>query len=131
MDWQFLMPRRYLFENEIGQRLRSGRSVEAFLGGGFVKGQRTIRWIELRYDADCVRGEVWEALDPRDPEWIDVYSFGSPDDGDEPSELYQFNSLQDALAELDRHFPNVSQRFVNEGEVQEEYADYLARKTRS
>jgi hypothetical protein len=120
------MPRRYLSDTEIDQRLRRGRSVEAFLGGGLVEGQRTIRWIVLRYDSDHVRGELWEALDPRDPEWLDVYSFGTPDEEDEPSTLYQFDSLQDGLAELDRQIPNISQRFVNQGVVQNEYAHYLA-----
>jgi hypothetical protein len=120
------MPRRYLTDTEIDQRLRSGRSVEAFLGGGVVEGQRTIRWIVLRYDSDRVQGELWEALDPRDPEWFDVYSFGTLNEEGEPSILYQFNSLQDGLTELDRQFPRISQRFVNQGVVQDEYAEYLA-----
>ena len=121
------MPRRYLSYTEIDQRLRRGRAVEAFIGGGLVEGQRTIRWIVLQYHSDRVLGELWEAQDPRDSEWLDVYSFGTPDGDDEPLILYQFDSLRDGLAELDRQFPKISERFVNQGVVQDEYADYLAK----
>ena len=125
------MPRRYLSDTEIDQRLRRGGSVEAFLGGGVVKGQRTIRWIVLRYDSDRVRGELWEALDARNSEWLDVYFFGTLNEGDEQPLVYHFDCLQDSLTELEHRFPNISQRFVNEGVVQDEYADYLANDAQS
>ena len=68
-----------------------------------------------------------EVLDPRDPEFLDIYSFQSTSpEPDEPIAEQRFEDLAAALEFVTREWSAKQDRFVNEGVAQDEYADYLA-----
>lgn len=119
------MTRRYLTHAEAGEALRRGRSVEAFLGGFRHESGPAIRWVWLKREGERIRGEVRESPDPGSIDHLDLYGFGSLDGDDEPAFVYSFASFDEGLRELERQFPGVSARLVNEGVVQDEYRDYL------
>jgi hypothetical protein len=119
------MSRRYLTGPEVVSALSQGRGVEAMIGPAVVLEQRVIRWLSLRVNSGKVHVELWESCDVGSVDCLDVYEFGTPDGDDEPAILYTFESAEECLGELERHYPGVGARFVNRGVIQSEYADYL------
>ena len=121
------MTRRYLSKFEISSAVKRGKQVDAFLGAGDITSAPTIRYLSVRGGIDYVTAELWEVEDPRNPDFLDVYSLYSPNGDDAPDQIFVFASVREALTELDKHFSGVSERFVNQGVVGDEYADYLAK----
>ncbi len=120
------MTRRYLSESEILGAIRRGRSVGVFLGAGDAA-VPTIRYLTLRGTEQQVTAKLWEVEDPRNPNFFDVSSLYPPNGDDEPEQVFSFTSVQQALSEIDTHFPGASGRFVNQGVIDDEYRDYLAK----
>ena len=118
------MGRRYLSAGESESALARGKCIEAFLGGDRSSRPGTIRWLRLSKDHSRIRGEYWESIDAGDSDYLDVYSFGTRDGGDEPTVVYRFDSFKECIAELDRQFPGIATKFVNESVIQDEYSDY-------
>lgn len=121
------MTRRYLTQAEVSSAIRRGKQVDAFLGAGEISPEPTIRYLTVRGTAERVTAELWEVEDPRDPEYLDVYSLYPPHGDDAPDQIFSFATVQEALTELDERFPGVSGRFVNQGVIGDEYAEYLAK----
>ena len=119
------MTRRYLSAAEANNALARGDRVEAFLGGDIRQGQPVIRYTSLWQEGGAINATVWEVADPQDPGYLDVYSFYPIGHDDEPLETFIFQDFDGAIAALEGHFPGVSERLVNAGVVQDEYADYL------
>lgn len=118
---------RYLAEPLTTTSLDRGKSVECFLGGGHRGATATIRWVSVRKDGDQIEVTLWEAEDVGNAEYVDIYSF--PTMGDEPGDpiaLVTFTELQDAIAHACKVWGADPKRFVNQGVVQDEYADYLS-----
>ena len=120
------MPRRYLTQTEISSAVRRGKQVDAFLGPGEREDVPTIRYLTVQGTTDRVTAELWEVEDPRDPNLCDVYCFYPPHGDDAPDQIFVFESVLDALVELNKAFPGASSRFVNQGVIDDEYAEYLA-----
>lgn len=119
---------RHLAPSALQSTLSREASIEAFLGGSHRDGRPTIRWISVCSHAGRVVVRCFEAYDPRDPGFLDVYELtGVGELPDEPVEERAFSSLEEALAFVESHHGIGRDRFVNEGVVQDEYADYLAR----
>ncbi len=121
------MARRYLTKTEISSAVRRGKQVDAFLGAGECGDVPTIRYLTAQGTSGRIYAELWEVEDPRDPEFLDVYNFCPPNGDDAPDRIFVFESVLDALVELDKIFPWVSLRFVNQGVIDDEYAEYLAK----
>ena len=120
------MTRRYLTRSEVESAVRRGKQVDAFLGAGPGANPPTIRYIAVRDRSQRIYAELWEVEDLADPDFLDVYSLYPPHGDDAPEQIFVFESVAEALTELDKRFPGVSSRFVNEGVIGDEYADYLA-----
>jgi hypothetical protein len=70
----------------------------------------------------------YEAVDPGDPEFLDVGEFQSTSaDPDEPEREERHVSLEAAL-ECAGRFGAEPGRFVNESVIDDEYGDYLKRR---
>ena len=121
------MTRRYLTQSEVSSAIQRGKQVEAFLGSGEIGSGPTIRYLTVRGTTERLTAELWEVEDPRNPEFLDVYSMYPPNGDDAPNQIFSFASVEEALSELGRHFPGVADRFVNQGVIGDEYAEYLAR----
>jgi hypothetical protein len=128
-----IVVRRYLSLAEAEATLRRGKSVECFLGRCERDGQSGIRWLSFRGNAKTVQVSVFETADQGGEGMLDLYEFGPLDSSrelDEADEELHFTDFAEAIAELNTRFPVVSTKLVNEGVVQNEYADFIARGRR-
>lgn len=117
------MSRRYLTLQEAELTLNRGKGVEIFLGSFIHDSEKCIRWASFSKGASGVTGCLWEAFDQGSPDYLDIYTFDSPfGEYDEPTKLVAAENLEKAASELKIDDFN----FVNQGIVQDEYADYLS-----
>ncbi len=118
---------RYLAEPFMTTSLNRGKPVECFLGGARRGDTPTIRWVSLRQDDDQIEATLWEAEDIGNAEYLDIYSFPMVgEEPDDPIERATFSELHDAITHARKVWGADPDRFVNEGVIQDEYADYLA-----
>ncbi len=72
---------------------------------------------------------VFETEDLGGPAFLDLYEFGplnrSLEHG-EPDQSASFASLDECLRFMDERWPSSSERLVNQGMLQDEYADFVA-----
>lgn len=123
------MARRYLLRNEVEGALRRGKTVECFLGGFEDAGRPGMRHISLDMDGAAVIARLYESADLGDPALLDIYEFGplSPSlDLGEADQKLVFLSLDSCLDYMEQSWPGSSSRLVNEGVLQDEYADFVA-----
>jgi hypothetical protein len=108
--------------------LNRGKAIECFLGAGDdYEGAATIRWTSVRRESDGFVVRLYEAVDPREPEFLDIYAFQcTAEEPDEPIKEERYEELEAALQQV-RHWGGDVGRFVNEGMAGDEYGDYLAR----
>ena len=117
--------RRYLTQSEVSSAIRRGKQVDAFLGAGNTSSDPTIRYLTVRGTPENVTAELWEVEDPRNPDFLDVYGLYPSNGDDVPDQVFVFPSVPDAMSELNKHFPGVVDRFVSQGVIDDEYAEYL------
>ncbi|WP_156402186.1 hypothetical protein [Caulobacter sp. Root1472] len=128
------MSRRYLIRDEVDGALRRGRTVECFLGGFQRDGLNGIRRIALSLVDGTVILNLYESRDFGGIVFLDLYVFGPFDANlelDEPDEAMSFIELEDCLGAMEQRWPGSSGRLVNEGVLQDEYADYVASRSLS
>jgi hypothetical protein len=108
--------------------LNRGKSIECFLGAGDAyEGAPTIRWISVDRESDGFVVRLYEAVDPRDPDFLDIYAFQfTAEESDEPIKEERHEELAAALQQA-REWGGDIGRFVNQGMAGHEYGDYLAR----
>ncbi len=125
-----MMADRYLTQNGLERALTQGRSVEQWLGVRREGHFRVLKWLSIeRHRDDGVVLRVREVLDDGNPDFLDVYEFTPYDAEAEFGVESTFATPQEAVQyALDRVGANPD-RFVGQGMIQDEYADYL--KTRS
>jgi hypothetical protein len=117
---------RYLAQPLMTTSLNRGKSVECFLGGGQRGDTPTIRWVSIRRNGDQIEATLWEAEDVGNAEYLDIYSFPTVgDEPDHPIARASFTGLQDAIAHARTVWGADPKRFVNQGVIQDEYADYF------
>jgi hypothetical protein len=122
---------RYLARPFIVSALHRGKPVEQFLGAREVDGERILRWIELSpASGDAVEIRVRDVYDEGDESYLDLYDFtevesddDEEDDDDAPSATAA--SLDEAIALCRDRWGADPDRWVNEGVIQDEYADLL------
>ncbi len=124
------MTRRYLDVSEVTSALQRGKSVECFLGACNRSGAGGFRWLSVRSQSNAVQVSLFEAADKGSEELRDIYEFGPLDPSlelGEAAESMEFSELATCLRALSERFPGSTSRLVNEGVVQDEYADFIAR----
>lgn len=122
------MGRRYLLRDEIEGVLRRGRTVECFLGACERDGKPGVRHVVLSMLDRAVAVRVYDSADRGSPEFLDIDEFGPLDpevEHGDPDQVIEFASLEECLASMSQRWPGSSGRIVNEGVVQDEYADYV------
>lgn len=121
---------RHLDQAFFSEVLHRGKAIECFLGAGEPYDEEpTIRWVGIRKEDDHFVACLYEAVDPCDPEWLDVYAFQSTaEEPDEPIMEERYDDLESAIART-RVWGADPGRFVNEGMVGAEYGDYLERRS--
>lgn len=123
------MSRRYLTPSEAESALRRGKSVECFIGPFERNGEKGVRWLSIRNSQGGVSALIYESADIGNEDFLDIYAFGplDPDlDFEDAAETIAATSFREAISIIEKSFPNVSSRIVNEGIVQDEYADFIA-----
>ncbi len=120
------MTRRYLAIEEAKSAIKRGKEVEVFLGGCVKTGQKCIRWASFGLNDNNYIGKVWESFDEGEENFLDVYSF-SPASGewDVPVNQAASSEFEEVLKELGCP----SDKLVNYGVVQDEYAEHLLSST--
>lgn len=125
------MPRRYLTLSEAESALNRSHSIECFLGPCERAGQRGIKWLSASRRGDWVRLAIFETADLGSEDFLDLYEFGPLNPAlelDEPDEEKMFENFRSLISEVEAMFPSSTARFVNEGIIQDEYSDFIARK---
>jgi hypothetical protein len=122
---------RYLQRSFLESAINRGRSLEQLLPAGEFEGNATVRWLELAPKGPAtIELRLFEALDVGGPTYLDVYSFPPvSDDQDLLREAHAFSSLEDALSVARQLYDAESDRFVNCGVIQDEYADSLVSRS--
>jgi hypothetical protein len=126
------MTRRYLLRDEVDGALRRGNSVECFLGSCERAGKPGVRHLSLNLDDGTVVVGLFETQDLGDPAFLDLYEFGPLNDAlglGDAEQTVRFSSLDECLAFMEDHWPGSSGHLINEGVLQDEYADFLAARS--
>ena len=113
---------RHLPSSEIESVVRRGKSVEQFLGKGHDG--RTLRWVELRPSKEVVEVWVFEVEDVGSIDYLDLYSF--PEVGASFEEPLARLPFTEAIEWCERNLSASPMRWVNQGVVQDEYAETFA-----
>jgi hypothetical protein len=117
------MSRRYLTLQEAESALNRGKTVEIFLGPFTLNSEKCIRWASFSKSETGITGSLWEAFDQGSIDYVDVYTFDSPTgEYDEPTKSVTAETIKSSALELGINNFN----FINQGIVQDEYADYLS-----
>jgi hypothetical protein len=105
---------RHLDQCSLEPTLDRGKAIECFLGAGDkYGGEPTIRWASIRKDREDFIVRLYEACDPRDPSFLDVYEFRSTaEQPDEPIREERHDTLEAALEQV-RAWGGDSAKFVN------------------
>ena len=126
------MTRRYLLKDEVAAAFRRGKAVECFLGPCGRAGKPGVRYIAISGNGATVVARLFESQDLGGPEFLDLYEFGPIDpalEHGEPDESVSFPSLDECLTFMDERWAGSSERLVNEGVLQDEYADFVAARS--
>jgi len=115
------MSRRYLSTIEANIKLKQNKTIEIFLGGFISNLTKCIRWVSITQKEDSIVAEIWEVLDEGSPNYLDVYSFSSLSSEFKPTKIITGNTLEEILDKLNL----TDSKLVNQGIIQDEYADYL------
>lgn len=111
---------RHVADTFLESTLRRGASLEQFMGGSTVAGDRFVRWLELR--PTSVGVEVWDYVAPDfGEECIDLYDLMSV----ELEPLAVVSDAAQALAFAQSELGASSRRWVNQGVSQDEFMDFL------
>ena len=124
------MSRPYLTLSEVESALNRGKSIECFLGSCVRDGQRGIKWLSATRRGESVRLAIYETADLGSEDILDLYEFGPLNPAlelDEPDEEKMFQNFRSFISEVEAMFPSSTARFVNEGMIQDEYSDFIAR----
>jgi hypothetical protein len=125
------MTRRYLTLSEAEAALSHGKSIECFIGPCSREGKAGIRWLSAIGTASGVSIQLYESADLGDEDFTDVYEFGPLDpelEFEEAAETIEAPSFSVFVSILHERFPGASSRMVNPQLVQDEYADFIARR---
>lgn len=124
------MGRRHLTEDEARLALDRGKGVQTLLSRCERFGTSGIRWASLNKHTSGVSVWIFEVQSlPKGQQFVGVdhlsplnpeIAFGDPD------VAWVSLDFEAAVAELKTRFASLPLRFVNEGMIDEEYADYVA-----
>jgi hypothetical protein len=117
----------YLSTDHLMQALARGRKVEQWLGPMEINGDRLLKWVciekESRPDYSVVLIEVYNDGGP-------ILERLPPLDVDEPEgKISSFETKEEALAYVTNELGASLNRFVKEGEIQQEYDRYLSMRS--
>ena len=122
---------RYLSEQQLQATLgRSG--VEHFLGFFDSNQGAALRYVVMaRTSAGEVKIDLYEALDVRTGDWVDIYGFqGVSCAAGEPSAALVLVSVAEAVIYLRAEFGGTAGRVVNRGVADSEFEDLRRGQTR-
>jgi len=116
---------RYVAAAFIESTFHRGKSLEQFLGGKIVDGDRRIRWAELR-PTKSKHIEVWlyEVPDPGNA-LMDIYVLGSDLEAPD-APVATCETSADALKLAHALLGAAFDRWVNQGVTQSEFEDFVA-----
>jgi hypothetical protein len=115
--------RRYLTISEAKSALARGKQIEQFLGSFYDGQDRAIRHAVIRPEGDRIIANVYECYEPTRADFFNVGEFQNVDP-DENTEDFIFGSFEEAVSFLEYRNGLSSERFVNQGLVEEEYKDF-------
>jgi len=122
---------RYLSAPLLRAALDRGKSIEQFLGSYDCSAGPAIRYAVITGRPEGFVLSVYEALDPRQPGHLDIYSFPEADPNLELGESAWsecFSTVDAALKAASERWGASLERWVNQGVCQSEYSDYLSRR---
>jgi hypothetical protein len=118
---------RHLTEQQTLAALRRGAPVEQMLTATLASG--TISWLRASPSATCFALRLHQDLDDGSDDFFDVYEFRSVDEDDYLGEGCLVGEYPDAATVLEAatRIGARIDRWVNEGMIQDEYADLRTR----
>lgn len=120
--------RRHLTAAEAELALGRGKEIEILLGSCGDASRPGVRFANLSRGENSVRLSVFEMVDMKDPNFLDLYETVPLDGfGDSDGRVIErsMSSISECIAFLRESFPEQSHRMVNFGVLGDEYLDYL------
>jgi hypothetical protein len=115
---------RHLTEPNIHSALQRGRCVEQLISPRRVNDATYLRWLELHATDEQFTLTLYEVFDDGSDDYLDVYSFEQVSPGEDPVR-HSFATLDEALAFAHASYSAPQDHYVDQGVIQDEYADYL------
>jgi hypothetical protein len=122
---------RHLIHSFAVGALRRGKTIEQFLGEIQTEHGRGIRWLEISPTRDgfiVYRGDVVD-VGTDDRLDISVFPWLDPEHEDDDDRMAVAATPEEALAFAERFLAAHPDRWVNQGVVCDEYADYRRART--
>jgi hypothetical protein len=120
------MAERYLTPADLRQWLENGRAVEQWLDTRIDGSDRLIKWLRIHKDRrggyEVTRFEVY---DQGNESFIDIYEFSSYEPDEPFGSSQKFEDWEQALEYAVTEGGANPNRFVSDGVIQNEYADFI------
>ena len=118
----------YLLDVQITPSLNAGKAIEQWLGVDKRQDYNVLKWIRIDKNKSLFDVTYFESFDDGDEIFLDIYSFSSVD-ADEPYGLTSaFPTLTEALQFASTHYGAKPDKYVLDGNIQQEYRAYLTTK---
>jgi hypothetical protein len=117
---------RHLSEIQARTRLSLGKSIGQFLSRQDEADYAIIKWLTVNHGGDEKAYSIYycEVIDEGPENSLDLVEL-TPVDPDESPVVNEFDTIEEALAFAVATYGALSHKYVTEGLVNDEYADYL------
>lgn len=121
----------YLENSQLITYLRLGKTIEQWLGTTRDEVDTIIKWLTIESEKNGTYIVTYlEVLDEGNEDFLDIYEFSAPDPDLPFGKSDTFATYEEALEFSRQRYGCRDDKFVNVGQIQEEYRLYLlSRKT--
>jgi hypothetical protein len=117
---------RYLTQEQLSSNLNMGKPIEQWLPHLKKEDYTIIKWLRIDRERDnTFIVAYFEAFDEGNETFFDVYEFSTLDPDKPYGQLSAFKNAIDAISFCIQNYGAKENKFVNNGMIQEEYAEYL------
>jgi hypothetical protein len=116
---------RYLSETYAVGVAQTGSVIEQFLTPREESNYRVLRWVRVKKNRDGTYSvSRYEAFDEGHLDYLDLYAFSFVDPDSPCEESAGLPSINAAMKVAEEKFGADRRKYVNEGVIQDEYADF-------
>ena len=116
----------YLEKSQLTTYLRLGKRIEQWLGAAKNGEDAIIKWLAIEPEKNGIYNVAYfEVFDEGNEDFLDIYEFSAPDPDLAFGKNDSFATYEEALEFSRQRYGCSADKFVNAGQIQEEYRLYL------